>query len=154
MIGRGNRYVPVEPREDAATLYLYRPARIIGAGAILTISINEERQQSLVNGSYLIFYLQPGIHSITASGNFLVYQFPKSGFFKNFEAGESYYILFDISMSNAMLIGNYFSASWDNSFFLVDRNYAEEAMTKLKQNNPDPMDTLPLTSLPHVPKPD
>ena len=58
----------VEPKEDLALLYLYRPAEYYGKALSFSIAVDAQQKGDIGNGAYMIIPLAPGKRVIQIHG--------------------------------------------------------------------------------------
>lgn len=111
------------PDPNQALVYIYRPANLIGAASVTTISIDAEDRGQLKEKGYLVFDLKPGKRMIEAR----YWGTPPLTLYLDAAAGEEYFLRWFVD------IGEGYGISHTLSFGQIPSEYAlrEIQYTKL-----------------------
>lgn len=117
---------------NKAQIVIFRKHQFTAGGACYKIFLDEKQYGVLANGGFIIYDVEPGLHSISVMDN-------KLNLPINVEAGKRYYIEYSILLSDlsAIPVGVATSVSIGFDFYLanVTSSHAMQLLPKLKDSS-------------------
>lgn len=87
----GPTYSQYQSQEaNSSVVYIYRPSKSVNCCVAPAVYINGQKKNSLKNGGYVVYELEPGTHVVAVGDG--TYGFEKSALQLDLGAGESYYL--------------------------------------------------------------
>jgi hypothetical protein len=128
----------LEPRSGKGILYVFRESKIAASGINTTIELDGKELGTLPNGSFLVTYVTPGTHKVSARFSIINKMYYRDcDILIPVSSGETKAVQMSFEMTSLSVGGAGSNSTWENGLVEVPFEKEKEAISQLRINNSD-----------------